>query len=83
MAQKKTAAKRAKGPDNNKRLAELEAKEAARTRPAEDDTALMLAYQQGRAARRGRISRDEPPHGEGPPLKAWQKGYDDEEDAGG
>lgn len=41
-----------------------------------------VAYEQGRAARRARISRDEPPHGDGPLLKAWQKGYDFEEQNG-
>jgi len=76
-------AKKTKGPDNNRRLAALEAKEAARLKAASDDTAERAAYEQGRTARRARISRDEPPHGEGPLLKAWQKGHDYEEAAGG
>lgn len=75
-------ARKPKGPDNNKRLAALEKKEADRLKAASDDTAELAAYEQGRTARRGRISRDEPPHGDGPLLKAWQKGYDFEEQSG-
>lgn len=73
--------RKTKGPDNNRRLAELEAQEARRH--PKDDGPEHAAYEQGRAARRSRISREEPPHGDGPLLKAWLKGYDFEEKNGG
>lgn len=47
-----------------------------------DDQVLNAAYEQGRAARRARISREDAPHGDGPLLKAWQKGFDFEQNAG-
>lgn len=54
-----------------------------KAKEAHDDAPEAAAYEQGRAARRSRISREEPPHGEGPLLAAWLKGYDFEEAAGG
>lgn len=48
-----------------------------------DDAPEHAAYEQGRAARRSRISRDEAPHGDGPLLEAWLRGFDFEEAAGG
>lgn len=37
------------------------------------------AYEQGRAARRARIAKDDAPHGEGDDLDAWLAGYEFEE----
>ncbi len=44
-----------------------------------EDTLLQAAYEQGRVARRNAISREDAPHDEGDGLKAWQKGYDEED----
>lgn len=42
---------------------------------------LMPAYEQGRAAFRGGISKDDAPHGEGVALDAWKKGWNFEKKA--
>lgn len=54
-----------------------------KAKEAHVDALVSAAYEQGRAARRSRISREEPPHGDGPLLEAWLRGFDFEEAAGG
>src|SRR6187431_40477 len=75
-AAKPKAAKK-KGPDNNKRLAQLEAAETKRNAPAQtDDPVVLAAFEQGRTARNAAISRDDCPHGDGAAKEQWLKGYD-------
>lgn len=53
----------------------------SKTPKAPDDAEKSVAFEQGRTAYRARIAKDDAPHGEGPLLKAWLKGYEFEADA--
>ena len=67
MAKKATkAAPKKKGPDNNKRLAELEARELRRDYPT--------AFQNGQRAARSNISEDQMPVLYGRERDAWLAG---------
>lgn len=57
-------------------------KKAAPRKPAEKseeltfaDPAEQAAFEQGVAARRGSIAKEDAPHGDGPLLKLWLKGW--------
>lgn len=79
-----TKAKKA-APAKAKAAPKAEPKPVAPPSPEERtaDPVVHAAYEQGRAARRARIARDDAPHGDGRELEAWRKGYDFEEKHGG
>lgn len=76
----KAEPKKPKGPDNNKRLAELETAEAARQAAVPELSDLQrthpLEYEQGRRAAEASIAKNQPPFGAGKALDAWLEGYD-------